>query len=182
MEEGHDFLKAQVNNAVAQHNEFCKALEVHKDQADDNRYKDLCARYYPKMRAHQEDLERYQESIGAGEGVLKRAIASTVGAARNLADMAREDDFLRLVNDIVMSRQAEDTFRTFREAGRELGDSNLERIGEQCIADHEAYAKDANRLVQQLFVANVREGGDYSAQRRPIDEFRTDHDIPESRL
>ncbi len=160
MHEGMDFLKAQVNNAVAQHNEFCKALDAHQSQSDDTRYVSLCNKYYPKMKGHQEMLERYQESIGAGEGMMKKALGATLGAARNLADMTREDDFLRLVNDIVMSRQAHDTFACFREAGKQIGDSELSRIGEQCAADHDAYCNEANRLVAQLFVENVRAGDD----------------------
>lgn len=177
MEEGHDFLKAQVNNAVAQHNEFVKALESHEDQADDPRYRDLCARYYPKMRAHQEMLEQYQKEIGAGEGALKKAVGATLGAARNLADMGRENDFLRLVNDIVMSRQSEDTFKTFRDAGRELGETRLAEIGEICEAEHDNYARDANMLIKNMFVENVRGG-----KQAMKDTTRRVDDMPETRF
>jgi hypothetical protein len=78
--------------------------------------------------------------------------------ARDLADAARESDFLRLVGDIVTSRQSEDTFKTFRDAGRQLGLQRLAQIGEQGERDHDEYAKDANRLVAQLFVELVRQG------------------------
>jgi len=76
--------------------------------------------------------------------------------ARDLADAARESDFLRLVGDIVTARQSEDTFKTFREAGRQLGIDRLAEIGEKCERDHDRYADDANRLVQQMFVEHAR--------------------------
>jgi hypothetical protein len=165
MDKGNDFLKAQVNNATALHGEFLKALESHEEQAEDTRYRDLCARYIPRMREHQRMLEEYQDEIDAGPGMFKKAVGATVGAARNLADATRESDFLRLVSDIVMARQCEDTFKTFRDAGRELGLTRLSQIGEQGEADHDAYVRDANRIVQQLFVEQVREGGDVPTSR-----------------
>jgi len=65
---------------------------------------------------------------------------------------------LRLVGDIVTARQAEDTFKTFREAGRTLGIQRLAEIGETGERDHDEYVKQANRLAQQLFVEHVLEG------------------------
>jgi hypothetical protein len=159
MDRGEDFLKAQVNNAVMQHESFCKALESHESQADDARFRDLCTRYIPMMREHQRMLEDYQHELGAEAGAVKKAVGATLGAARNLADATRESDFLRLVGDIVMSRQSEDTFKTFRDAGRELGLTRLARIGEEGERGHDAYNRDANRLVEQMFVEHVREGG-----------------------
>lgn len=106
-------------------------------------------------------LEDYQSELGApGAGVLKRAMGATLGAARDLADAVRESDFLRLVGDIVLARQAEDTFKTFREAGRVLGLTRLAEIGEVGERGHDAYGRDANRLVQQMFVECAREGPD----------------------
>ena len=168
MDRGTDFLKSQVNNAVMQHRVFLKALEDHKEQADDPRFRDLCTRYFPMMREHQRGLEAYQEEIDAGSGVIKKAVGSTLGAIRDLADVARESDFLRLVGDIVMSRQAEDTFKTFREAGRQLDLIRLAQIGEEGERGHDDYNRDANRLVQQLFVEHVREGGTLSEVRRKV--------------
>lgn len=156
MEKGTDFLKSQVNNAVMLHHSFVEALEDHEEQADDTRYRELCARYIPIMKEHQRQLEDYQKAIGSEVGVGKKVMGKVAGAARGLADVARENDFLRLVGDIVMSRQAEDTFRTFREAGRTLGDQKLARIGEVGEQQHDDYSRDANRLVQTLFVENVR--------------------------
>ncbi|MGI8508636.1 MAG: hypothetical protein ACR2MQ_04865 [Gemmatimonadaceae bacterium] len=156
MDNNTDFLKAQVNNAVMQHETFLKALTDHEDQADDSRFRDLCSRYIPNMRAHQRMLEEYQKEIGAETGTLKKAIGATLGAARDLADAARESDFLRLVGDIVMSRQSEDTFKTFRDAGRELGNQRLAQVGETGERDHDAYVRDANRLVEQMFVEHAR--------------------------
>jgi len=159
MDRGTDFLKSQVNNAVMQHRAFLKALEGHKEQAEDSRFRNLCTRYIPMMRAHQEKLEAYQEELDAGSGVIKKAVGSTLGAIRDLADVARESDFLRLVGDIVMSRQSEDTFKTFREAGRQLGLPLLAQIGDEGERGHDEYNQDANRLVQRLFIEHVSEGG-----------------------
>jgi hypothetical protein len=156
MHKGIDFLKSQVNNAVAQHKNFLDALEDHESQADDPRYRELCSRYIPTVRAHQKMLEDYQRSIGAGEGMTKKAAAKAAGLARDLADSMRGNDFLRLVEDIVMSRQSEDTFKTFREGGRTLGDQALAQLGELGEREHDNYARDANRLVQAMFVEQVR--------------------------
>jgi hypothetical protein len=159
MQSGIDFLKAQVNNAVAQHEVFLRALEDHDAQADDPRYRDLCARHLPNVREHQRMLEEYQRALGSDEGVVKKAIGVAAGVARDLADAARGSDFLRLVGDIVLSRQAEDTFKTFREAGRALGNSQLATIGEIGERHHDDFNREANRLVQQMFVEHVRGQG-----------------------
>ena len=159
MDRGEDFLKSQVNNAVMQHDTFCRSLEAHESQADDARLRDLCTRYIPTMREHQRLLEDYQQELGAEAGTVKKAVGATLGFAKNLADDGREDDFLRLVSDIVMSRQSEDTFRTFRDAGRMLGLTRLAEIGEEGERGHDSYNRDANRLVTQMFAEHVREGG-----------------------
>jgi hypothetical protein len=159
MDSGNDFLKSQINNAVMQHGTFLKALEDHESQAEDQRFRDLCTKYIPVMRAHQEMLTNYQRELGANTGTMKKAAGAIMGAARDLADAARESDFLRLVGDIVMSRQSEDTLKTFREAGRALGITRLAQIGEAGERDHDDYNRDANHLVQQLFIEHVREDG-----------------------
>ncbi|GLC27406.1 hypothetical protein [Roseisolibacter agri] len=156
MDRGQDFLKSQINNAVMQHRTFLKNLEDHEGQAEDPRFRDLCSRFIPQVREHQRMLEQYQMSIGAEAGAGKKALGAALGFARDLADAARESDFLRLVGDIVTSRQSEDTFKTFREAGRVLGDAQLAQIGEMGERHHDEYAKEANRLVQQMFVEHVR--------------------------
>jgi hypothetical protein len=173
MDRGNDFLKSQIHNAVTQHHLFLKSLEDHESQAEDPRFRDLCTRYIPTMREHQRMLEDYQSELGApSAGVLKRALGATVSAARDLADAARESDFLRLVGDIVMSRQAEDTFKTFRDAGRALSMPRLADIGETGERDHDSYNRDANRLVQQLFVEYAREAGD-TTRVTTADNLRT---------
>src|SRR3990170_1865090 len=156
MDRGTDFLKSQVNNAVMQHQTFLRALEDHEGQAEDPRFRDLCTRHIPHMREHQRMLEEYQQTLGAEAGVGKKAIGAALGVARDLADAARESDFLRLVGDIVMARQAEDTFKTFREAGKILGNTKLQEIGDLGERGHDVYVKEANRLVQQLFVEHVQ--------------------------
>jgi len=163
MDRGVEFLKSQVNNAVMQHQTFLKALEDHEGQAEDARYRDLCSRHIPRMREHQRMLEDYQQRLGAEAGVGKKALGAALGVARDLADAARESDFLRLVGDIVTARQSEDTFKTFREAGRVLGNQRLAQIGEVGERHHDEYVREANRLVQQMFVEHVR-GVDATAQ------------------
>ena len=164
MERGIEFLKAQVNNAVMQHGTFLRALEDHEGQAEDTRFRDLCTRHIAHMREHQRMLEDYQEQLGTEEGLTKKFLGKAMGVARDLADAARESDFLRLVGDIVMARQAEDTFKTFREAGRTLGNERLHQIGDTGERHHDEYVKEANRLVQQMFVEHVQ-GVDVSATR-----------------
>ena len=164
MERGPQFLKNQVNNAVMQHRAFLGALEAHEDQADDDRFRDLCSRHIPQMREHLRMLEEYQSQLGADPGAGKNILGAGLGAARDLADSARESDFARLVADIVMARQAEDTFKAFREAGKMMGYPTLHEIGDIGERHHDAYVKEANRLVQHMFVENVQ-GVDRPARR-----------------
>jgi hypothetical protein len=156
MERGIDFLKSQVNNAVMQHRTFLQNLEDHERQADDQRFRDLCSRHIPRMREHQRMLEQFQERVGAQAGIGKQVLGKALGVARDLADAVRENDFLRLVGDIVTARQSEDTFKTFRESGRVLGIDELARIGEVGERHHDDYVHEANRLAQQLFVELAR--------------------------
>ena len=171
MERGIEFLKAQVNNAVMQHRTFLQALEDHEGQAEDRRFRDLCGRHIPRMREHQRMLEEYQQQLGAQEGLVKKAMGKAMGVARDLADAGRESDFLRLVGDIVMARQAEDTFKTFREAGKVLSNSQLQQIGDMGERHHDEYVKEANRLVQQMFVEHVQ-GVDAAAVQASATEVR----------
>jgi hypothetical protein len=157
MERGTRFLRSQVNNAVMQHRAFLSALEAHEDQADDDRLRDLCSRHVPQMREHQRMLEEYQSQLGAETGTGTNTFGVRPAAARDLADSARESDFLRLVADIAMARQAEDTFKTFREAGKMMGYRTLHEIGEIGERHHDAYVKEANRLAQHMFVENVQD-------------------------
>ena len=153
-----DFLKSQVNNAVMQHKAFVEALQDHEKQAEDIRFRDLCSRHIANVREHQRMLEEYQQVLGAEAGGSgKKFIGAVLGKARDLADAARESDFLRLVGDIVMSRQAEDTFKTFRDAGRILGNGQLSQIGEIGERHHDIYNREANVLIQQMFVEHVRD-------------------------
>jgi hypothetical protein len=158
MDRGTDFLKSQINNAVMQHQTFIDNLVDHEKQAEDARYRALCARIIPKAQAHQRMLEDYQAELGAETGAAKKVLGKALGVARDLADSARESDFLRLVGDIVTSRQSEDTFKTFREAGRALGIARLQQLGDMGEKDHDDYHREANRLAQQMFVEHVREG------------------------
>ncbi len=156
MDNGLDFLKSQINNSVMQHKTFLEGLQDHEQQAEDSRFRDLCSRHIPRVREHQRMLEDYQQALGAEAGEGKKFLGAMLGKARDLADATRESDFLRLVGDIVMSRQAEDTFKTFRDAGRTLNNAQLASIGESGERQHDEYNREANRLVQQMFVEHVR--------------------------
>ena len=166
MDRGIDFLKSQVNNAVMQHRTFLQNLEDHERQAEDQRFRDLCSRHIPNMREHQRMLEDFQQRIGAEAGVAKQVLGKALGVARDLADAAREGDFLRLVGDIVTARQSEDTFKTFREAGRAIGIQELAHLGEAGERHHDEYVHEANRLVQQMFVEHAR-GAELVVQPQP---------------
>ena len=160
MDRGNDFLKAQIHGAVLQHKAFLRALEDHEAQTEDARFRDLCTRYIATMRDHQRMLEDYQSELGPpARGTLKRVAEVTMGAARELADSATESDFHRLARDSVLSSRAEDSFRTFRDAGRVLGLRHLAQIGETGEREHDAYKRDANRLAQQMFVERARDQG-----------------------
>ena len=172
MDRGIDFLKSQINNAVMQHQTFLQNLEDHEGQADDQRFRDLCSKYIPQMREHQRMLEQYQQQIGAELGAGKKILGKALGLGRDLADAARERDFLRLVGDIVTARQSQDTAFTFREAGRSLGNDQLAQLGETMERHHAEYVRDANNLVVQLFVDHVR-GTDASAGVSTADRSST---------
>ncbi len=158
MDRGIDFLKSQINNAVMQHQTFVENLVDHEKPAEDARDRSLCARFIPKAQAHQRMLEDYQAELGAETGTAKKVLGKALGVARDLADSARESDFLRLVGDIVTSRQSEDTFKTVREAGKALGITRLQQLGDMGERDHDDFHREANRLAQQMFVEYVREG------------------------
>jgi hypothetical protein len=167
MDRGMEFLKSQVSNAVAQHRVFVQALEDHEGQAEDVRFRELCGRFIPKAREHQRMLEDYGSTLGTNESLLKKATGMAFGVVRDLADVVRESDFLRLVGDIVLARQAEDTFKTFREAGRALSIQPLAQIGEVGERDHDEYVKEANKLVQQMFIEHVRGAEDTIKAQQP---------------
>jgi len=153
MDRGTAFLRRQINNAVAQHDRFVWALEDHEEQAEDLRFRDLCSRHIPYMRELQRVLEEYQSQLAVSTGLGRE---NGVGpGAHNLADATRQSDFFRLVGDVVLARQAEDSFKTFREAGKMMGYKTLQEIGDVGERQHDAYVKEANRLVQQMFVEHA---------------------------
>jgi len=156
MDVGSEFLKSQVKSAVRQHGAFMSALEDHEKEADDPRFRDLCSRHIPQMREDQRMLEEYQSQLAGDASAEGMIFAGVAQVARELADAARESDFTRLVQDIAMSRQVEDTFKTFREAGKMMGNRTLHEIGDIGERHHDAYAKEANRLAQHVFVERTQ--------------------------
>ncbi len=177
MDTGLDFLRAQIGNAIAAHQALVSSVSDHESMSDDTRYRELCARHLPRLREQQVLLENFRERIGSASqqsssgvvdnvtDMVKKAAGSAVSVARDLADMPRGDEFTWLVADIVMGRQAEDTFKTFREAGRTLPIPDLARIGEVGESGMDAFVKDSNRLIQQMFVERAR-GAEHAIQLR----------------
>ncbi|HMG71224.1 MAG TPA: hypothetical protein VK544_08935 [Gemmatimonadaceae bacterium] len=164
VETGTAFLKSQIDNTLAQHRAFLNALEDHEERANDPRFSDLCARHIPHLRGHHRMLEEYQSQLGDDDHVAE-AMAGAVVVVRPLADAARESDYLRLVGDIVLARQSEDAFKTFREAGKMMGNRTLQEIGDIGERRHDAFVKEANRLAQHMFVERAQ--GIDGAERRP---------------
>jgi len=156
MDQGSAFLRTQVHNAAVQHGALLRSLEDHEIQADDPRFRDLCSRHIPHMREHQRMLEEYQSQLGSDQGLTGRLVGAAIGVAPDLADAARESDYDHLVTDIAMARQSEDNFRTFREAGKMMGNRTLQEIGDVGERHHDAYAKEANRLLQHMFVERAQ--------------------------
>ncbi|HEX5438977.1 MAG TPA: hypothetical protein VFW98_17630 [Gemmatimonadaceae bacterium] len=167
MNKGTAFLRAQVNGAAELHLLFTEALKDHEGEADDQRFRDLCSRYMPPMLDIQRALEAYEQELNAEPGVagttgvVARPAESTPGSWRELADAAHENDFMRLMRDILMSDRSAATFRIFHEVGRQLGDTRLAELGASGEQQHGNYNRDGNRLAQLMFMERVR---DSSAQ------------------
>ncbi|MEO7522028.1 MAG: hypothetical protein ABIW79_09450 [Gemmatimonas sp.] len=156
MDTGRDFLRAQVNNCVMLHQALLQALRDHVDQADDPRYRELCSKHLPHMERHQGMIEEYAKSVGAeGGGVFKNALGAVLGKARDAVDALRETDFLRVVGDIVMIRQAQDTFGTFARAGKVIGDTRLAEIGTTGEQEHDQMQQEFNAYIALLFADHV---------------------------
>lgn len=171
MDQGMDFLRSQIANATMQYTAFVQSLQDHESGTNDIRLRELYARFIPLALEDERLLKSYEQSIGADAGMVKKAMGKTLGVAKDLADKAQDDDFLRLVEDIVLARQAEDTFRTFREAGKTLGNQQLQQLGDKGERDQDQFVHAANRLVQQLFVERVRGS---AADMRSSTEIRSD--------
>jgi len=153
MHKGRDFLIAQVSNNVMQHKTLLESLEDHEKQAEDAQFRALCTRYLPGARTHQAALEAYRATLGepSGQG-FKAALGFVLGKAKDAADALRTDDFLRVVEDIVMIRQAQDTFGTFAAAGERIGEPKLAELGRQGQQAADAMQRDFNALVAEMFV------------------------------
>jgi hypothetical protein len=157
MEQGRDFLRAQVSNAVMQHKTLIENLEDHSKQAEDPRYGALCERHLPRMRQHQQALESYRSGLGEPGGEAgKKLLGTILGFGRDAVDAMRGSDFLRLVGDIVTIRQSQDTFATFAAVGDRLGEPRLAEIGRECERDHDQMQREFNQLVQEMFVAHAQ--------------------------
>lgn len=157
MDTGRDFLKAQLNNCIAQHQTLVENLRDHAEQADDPRYRQLCQQHLPQVERHQGIIEEYGRTVGAdGRGGIKGAFGSVIGKARDAVDALRESDFLRVVGDIVMIRQAQDTFGTFARAGERLGEPRLAEIGRTGEQEHDQMQRQFNQYCAELFVDHVK--------------------------
>lgn len=157
METGQVFLRAQVNNCIAQHQSLLSALREHAEHGDKPAFRALCARHIPMMECHQLLVEEYGATLGThGGGAVKNALGVVLEKARDIVGSFRESDFLDVVGDIVMIRQAQDTFATFATAGEQLGERRLAELGRTCEKDHDTMQREFNEYVAQVFVAQVR--------------------------
>jgi len=157
---GREFLRQMVDNAIGQHKSLIEDLKDHERETKDHRYRELCARHRPKMEEHQRMLESYRDSMGEKSGsAVKEVLGSVFAIAKDAVDALRESDFLRLVSDVVMIRQAQDTFATFAVVGTQIGEPKLAEIGKTLERDHEMMAKEFNELVRTVFVEHVQERG-----------------------
>ena len=174
MDTGQDFIRAQVNNCLAQHGHLIESLRDHAKQAESQRYRELCTRYLPVMERHQEMLEQYATQLGAESAgaSIKDAIGSVLAKVRGAVDSMRESDFLRIVADVVMIRQAQDTFRTFAVAGDQLGNTQLARIGREAEAHHDDMQRDFNDLTADLFVQQAAPTGGVNASPATMAQSR----------
>jgi hypothetical protein len=164
MQSGIDFLRDQVEGAIAQHRALVQSMTEHESDADDQRYRDLCMRHLPRMGEHQRMLEEFRASLGSATaaavpgdliGAARRVAGTAFAAARSLAD-APQSDYMRLVGDLALARNLEVTFKTFRDAGRQLGIDRLAQLGEVSERHHDDYSADAKRLIQQMFVERAQ--------------------------
>jgi hypothetical protein len=92
----------------------------------------------------------YENLMGAKDGNWKRVPQAQID------NTVAQHDYLRLVGDIVLARQSEDAFKTFREAGKMMGNRTLQEIGDIGERRHDAFIKDANRLAQHMFVERAQ--------------------------
>jgi len=177
MQTGIDFLRDQVDQAIALHQALIASMTSHESEADDQRYRDLCGRHAAHMRGHQHLLEAFREKLTDHTttsadvlSAVKRAAGTAMGLARSLADTT-QSDYSRLSGDLTLVRQLEVTFRTFREAGRQLGISELAKLGEIAERHHDEYSAEAKRLLTQLFIERAR---DSASTTKPVTEHRAE--------
>ena len=149
MQSGIDFVRDQVDIAVAVHAALLDSMAHHESGADDQRYRDLCDRYLPRMRDHQTMLEELRTTLGPDRDGI--AVPTPVGFGRSLAD-TRTSDYERLAEDLDLVRRLEVVFKTFRDAGRALRIDALATVGEIAERYHDDYSADAKRLLLQMFV------------------------------
>jgi hypothetical protein len=153
MQSGIDFLRAQVAEAAVVHAALLESLVYHEGEATDARYRDLCDRHLPRMREHQLMLEDLRASLGAKSEV------HAIHVARSFAD-AKVSDYKRLSEDLDLARRLEVTFKTFRDAGRQLRIDQLALVGETAERHHDEYSSDAKRLLLQMFVERAHDASD----------------------
>jgi hypothetical protein len=166
MQSGIDFVREQVETALAMHTTLLESMVYHESEANDARYRDLCDRHLPRMREHQLMLEEVRQSLDDASGASRVGIRRAVAFGRGLAD-APTSDYQRLQSDLDLARRLEVIFKTFRDAGRSLRIDRLARFGETAERHHDDYSADAKRLLLQMFVE--RADGAIEARSRVAD-------------
>lgn len=167
MKSGIEFIRSQVESAIASHASLVRSMDSHESEADDQRYRDLCDRHLPHMREHQVMLRSLRVTLGPADatpateiaGAIRTAAESAIGMARSFAD-APTSDYERLASDLDLARRLEVVFKTFRDAGRTLKIDGLAKLGEVAERHHDDYSADAKRLLLQMFVERAQGAGD----------------------
>jgi hypothetical protein len=168
MQTGIEFLRAQVEEAAADHASLLESMIYHESEANDPRYRDLCDRHLPRMREHQLMLEDLRVTLGSG--MPPRALRVN----RSLAD-SPISDYQRLSADLDLARRLEVTFKTFRDAGRITKNAPLAKLGEMAERHHDEYSADAKRLLLQMFIE--RSEGAVDGARTTMTDSRADSRI-----
>src|SRR4051812_3335070 len=128
MKSGIEFVKSQIEGAIATHGALIESMDSHEAEANDARYRDLCERHLPHMREHQLMLQELRTVISTVQAanpvegvanVVEKAANTAIGIARSLAD-AKISDYERLASDLNLARELEVQFKTFRDAGRSM--------------------------------------------------------------
>lgn len=154
---GDDFLRAQVQAGVMQHQALVSVLRVHAAHGQEAPFRMLCARHLPMVERHQRMFESYASSIGvAASSAMQEVVGAVLDKARDVVAAFRESDYARLVATIGLLRQSQDTFAAFARAGAQVDERGLAELGLACEAGHDVMQREFLTYAVMVFVAHLR--------------------------